>query len=392
MLMPSHEKAKNIMKTGSFYQGHLESVSRSFGFCIAELSLPERDWVSLAYLLCRVVDTVEDSHWPNQEAQFFAFQQLKGFLSTPPTDEQFKAWFLCFPQALKPGERDLVLDLPLLLVFLSKLPQEIQKSLVRMVGHMIDGMMYFLRHHKKNNTLVLHSLMLTNQYCFFAAGIVGEFLSRLFTYSIPEFKLTNDLLTQSFHFGFFLQKINILKDCVEDAIAGRCFLSSYISVRDSLVVNAYGALDYLHSIPIVAGRRYRLFCAWSLFIGLASLKWMDKRERQSKAFCLKKTNQPDDLNILEQPNLGSSYKLGNRETYRIIGQISKLIDDNAALAVLFKRYLPEGNQISHDSRGKFEQYLPEWFTAIYQDSLANVSIETLGIVNIPICDFAENDR
>lgn len=377
------------MKTGSFYQGHLESVSRSFGFCIAELSLPEREWVSLAYLLCRVVDTVEDSCWPSQETQFFVFQQLKCFLTTPPQDEPFRSWLQRFPQTLKPGERDLVADLPHLLVLLSKLPEEIQQSLVRMVVHMIDGMMYFLSNHKKNNRLVLDSLLLTNQYCFFAAGIVGEFLSRSFTYAIPEFKLTNELLTQSFHFGFFLQKINILKDCVEDAIAGRCFLSSYLSVRDSLVVNAYGAFDYLQSIPIVAGRRYRLFCAWSLFIGLASLKWMDKRERQSNTSRLDNTHQSNGLSAFEKATPDSSCKLGNRETYRIIGQISKLIDDNAALAVLFKRYLPDENAILSGSSERIEQYLPKWFTTIYQDSLANVAIEALGIVTIPICDMVE---
>ena len=60
------------MQTISFYQTHLDRVSRSFAFCIKKLESPLRQWVSLAYLLCRVLDTVEDSSL----GKLFSFARL----------------------------------------------------------------------------------------------------------------------------------------------------------------------------------------------------------------------------------------------------------------------------------------------------------------------------
>ena len=60
---PPDSLRRQEMQTIGFYQTHLDRVSRSFAFCIKKLESPLRQWVSLAYLLCRVLDTVEDSIW-----------------------------------------------------------------------------------------------------------------------------------------------------------------------------------------------------------------------------------------------------------------------------------------------------------------------------------------
>lgn len=345
------------MQSVSFYQSYLDGVSRSFGFCIVELPSPQNEWVSLAYLLCRVVDTIEDSNWPSQDTQFHAFQQIKDFLNTIPSTEQFQSWFQCFPDTISAAERKLLEILPILLSDKQELPPIIHRALDKTLNRMIDGMVHFLTNHRKNNQLLLDSLELTNQYCFFAAGIVGELLSRIFTYSIPKFELSDNLLSLSFHCGLFLQKINILKDKENDQLKGRCFISSRSQLRESLVLNACYALDYLKSIPIYTGRPYRLACAWCLFLGLASLKWIDKSERTT-----------------------IYYKISQRETYYIINQIRDLIDNNYALEALFRRYLPETNGgvdvITQDTNKK----LPDWLTQIYQAELNLLNPNTLGIL------------
>src|SRR6185436_4373290 len=66
-------------------------------------------------------------------------------------------------------------------------------------------------------------------------------------------------------FGRFLQKVNIIKDAASDRALGRELLPD--GVEGSLRRDAEGALRYLLRLPPSCDD-YRLFCAWSLFLGL----------------------------------------------------------------------------------------------------------------------------
>ncbi len=346
------------MQPIGFYHHHLEQVSRSFSFCIMQLESPAKEWIALSYLLCRIVDTIEDSIWPDQQSQHQAFQELKLFLEVSPSAEQFEAWLHRFPTQIVSAEQHLLADLPWLLRDKKELPSEIQQQLFNTMSQMMAGMSYFMKQYQKQGRLTLPSLTTTNQYCFFVAGIVGELLTRIYTYLIPEFKWTEPLLIQSFHFGLFLQKINILKDQVSDELAGRCYIDSRDSLRDSLVVNARVSLDYLKSIPIISGRTYRLFCAWSLFIGLASLKWIDKSWKTQKF-----------------------HKIGRRETAFLMSQVKQMIDDNYALELLFQRYLPSNSFFleTQPRHGTEHTLRPTWFVEIYPYEFSEKDIAVLGI-------------
>ena len=305
------------MQTLSFYQHHLDQVSRSFSFCIMQLLSPAKEWIALSYLLCRVADTIEDSVWPDSRQQTHAFQQLKLFLNEAPSESEFLIWRDSFPACIPLEEKALLADLPLLLADLYSLPDNIRAQIIHTVSCMIDGMQDVLTQYKTQNTLSLPSLMATNQYCFFVAGIVGELLTHIYAHLIPEFTCSDERLTRSVHFGLFLQKINILKDQRSDELAGRFYVADRPALRDSLIENAREALLYIQSIPLAAGRTYRIFCAWSLFIGLASLTWIDKSHA---------TNE--------------EYKISSRETSHVMDQVKDMIDDNLALGRLFERYMP----------------------------------------------------
>ena len=351
----------------SFYQNHLEKVSRSFCFCIIQLTSPAKEWVALSYLLCRIADIIEDSIWPDSTSQYKAFQQLKSFLTVKPDEATIQSWLRLFPIGIPDSEANLLADISRLLSDLQQLPPNIRHQLITTIIQMMSGMEHFLRHHKKNHQLILPTLTSTNQYCFFVAGIIGELLCHIFTYLMPTFIWTDSLLNQSLHFGLFLQKINLLKDQAEDKLEGRCYISSRSELRDSLIINAQESINYIVCIPIIPGRNYRLFCAWSLFIGLASLKWMDKSW---------KTNQ--------------SYKLSRSETLHLIDQINQLIDDNHALVSLFNRYHPgEGHlqhQLTSSARNSLETHQdnsqhqppPLWFTQIYPCHLTKINHQALG--------------
>ena len=86
------------MRSIEFYQKHLDRVSRSFAFCIAKLDSPFREWTSLSYLLCRVLDTVEDSSWPDLKLRNSQYDELEGYLERLPAETQVAAWKSRFPR------------------------------------------------------------------------------------------------------------------------------------------------------------------------------------------------------------------------------------------------------------------------------------------------------
>lgn len=338
------------MQPFSFYHHHLERVSRSFSFCISQLTSPTKEWVALSYLFLRIVDSIEDANWQNRQEQNNSFAVFKSFLIEKPSHEQFIKWLASFPAQLPLEEKQLLCDLPFLLADKDKLPPPINSALMNTMVQMMEGMQHFLHHYTVENKIIFPSLVTTNQYCFFVAGIVGKLLSQIFTYVIADFQWTAKLLNQSFHFGLFLQKVNILKDKMEDEACGRYFVAPGSNLQESLAINAQHALAYLKSIPVIAGRPYRLFCAWSMFIGLASLRWLDQK--------------------------GS--KIKPRETYYVVNQVALLIDDNQALEKLFYNYLPKQEGLEEHSPSTAS--MPSWFTRIYAEEQEPIAWSELGVV------------
>jgi phytoene/squalene synthetase len=300
-----------------FYHQHLDRVSRSFTFCILQLKSGVKEWVALAYLMFRIIDTVEDAPWQSVPKQLAAFEQLREFLESPPSAQALSAWIATFPAQIPEHEKRLLIDLPILLQDKNELPSTIQQVLLETMHEMMNGMIYFIQHFTASNRLTLNTMDEANQYCFYVAGTVGKLLTKMIEHVTPGFHASTERLNQSVQFGLFLQKINILNDRVHDEMAGRCFIPTFDEMRASLVEDAEGALSYIKMVPISAGRHYRIFCAWSLFLGLASLRWIDRNWQM-------KTQD----------------KISARETDALISKVRRCIDDNHALDGLFEVYAP----------------------------------------------------
>lgn len=98
------------MSSIDFYQNHLDRVSRSFAFCIARLDGDLRTWVSLSYLLCRILDTVEDSEWPTPASKQHAFNIFQKKMQDPSALQSISAWQKSFPALIPETEKALILD------------------------------------------------------------------------------------------------------------------------------------------------------------------------------------------------------------------------------------------------------------------------------------------
>ncbi len=289
-----------------FYQQHLNKVSRSFAFCIECLDEDLRLWVSISYLLCRLLDTVEDAPWRDQNLKFLAFENFQSFLKSPPDSKQVLAWHALFPKDIPNEEYALLNDACLIFEDFHSLPLNIQNKIGRGVLNMSRGMLHFA----EPSEAELKSLAEVNQYCFFVAGVVGEILTDLLNEKISFIKDQNIYLL-SHHFGIFLQKINLLKDQIGDEKEGRFLIHSRAQVLASLAVDARAALEYLKSIPTTAVG-YRLFCAWSLFLGIHSLPWIQR------SWALK---------VID--------KIPRAVTQKILAEVQAIISDNEALEQLF---------------------------------------------------------
>jgi phytoene/squalene synthetase len=257
-----------------FYQNHLDRVSRSFAFCIARLPSPLREQVGLSYLICRILDTVEDADWPNKSLQAEQFIKFDELLVSKFTDEDFGQWRAKFPTDLPEGERLLLDDASIILRDFQNLPELARNAIEEPVLSMSRGMHHFALS-KNHNQLRLKNLREVNQYCFFVAGVVGEILTRLVANTIGKAQIDRRELVDAFHFGLFLQKINILKDQRSDEEHGRFLVPSRNEVVASLREHAARAIEYVTSIP-KSHIGFRLFCSWSLFLGLASLPWIQQ--------------------------------------------------------------------------------------------------------------------
>jgi phytoene/squalene synthetase len=291
----------------SFYQAHLDRVSRSFAFCIKKLESPFRGWVSLAYLLCRVLDTVEDSIWTDSKLRDAQFADFDSFLEKLPSQEKVAAWSAQFPSSIPEGEKDLLKETHLLFQDLHKLPIKVKTAMQERIQEMSSGMKDYSTR-TKNGSLRLLDLSDVNRYCYFVAGIVGELLTKLLMEFRSDFIPAPETMKDAVHFGLFLQKINLLKDQKGDEIEGRFLVPHREELLASLFENAKGALTYVKALPLVE-KGYRTFCAWSLFLGAASLDWINKGSKIPRAV-----------------------------TEKLLTKIESIVTDNIALEAAFQEY------------------------------------------------------
>jgi len=273
----------------------LEGVSRTFALTIPQL--PEKLYgpVANAYLLCRIVDTIEDevSLSPGQKKYFCS--EFINVVKTGNNSETFAVDLapLLSDQTI-PAEHTLIHVLPRVIEITHKFDPDQIEALATCVETMAEGMPIF-------QALDLHGGLATmadmDLYCYYVAGCVGEMLAKLFCHYSPEIAEHKDeLLPLSVSFGQGLQMTNILKDIWDDAGRGVCWLPQDIFTEtgfdlknltpetndenfrkglEHLISIAHGhlhnALRYTQLLPSHE-TGIRNFCLWALGMAVLTLK------------------------------------------------------------------------------------------------------------------------
>lgn len=201
----------------------LEGVSRTFALTIPQLPDALFPAVANAYLLCRIVDTIEDevSLTADQKRHF-----CLGFIDVVKTGQQKVE----FAQALAPllseqtlaAEHTLVKMIPRVIAITQALDVAQQSALLGCVETMAKGMPLFQAQDLSGGLATLGNM---DDYCYYVAGCVGEMLAKLFCHYSPEIDAHREqLLSLSVSFGQGLQMTNIIKDIWDDAGRGVCWL------------------------------------------------------------------------------------------------------------------------------------------------------------------------
>ena len=198
----------------------VQGVSRTFALTVDVLEEPMASQICLGYLLCRVADTVEDAGHIPPEEQTAVLETYKRAID-PETDvgiERFRAEVDEWLPA--PDERnddwEVVAESPTVVATFNELDLEARDAIIPPVLEMVDGMAMFLDRHAAEGGLRIDDRDELEQYCYYAAGTVGNLITNLLTRGDVRDDRARQLRETAEEFGLLLQLVNVSKDVYDD--------------------------------------------------------------------------------------------------------------------------------------------------------------------------------
>jgi farnesyl-diphosphate farnesyltransferase len=322
----------------------LPSVSRTFALTIPQLPATLRDEVCVAYLICRVADTIEDHETLDSRTRTRLFRLLKRLVRNPVDAAPWREFRALWPGVAHQGYDRLIAHLPLVLQSFRALSSGTRRAIRLCVDEMIDGMARYGGHAVAvagapaaaiaGPRRVCSDLDQLENYCHYAAATVGGLLTRLFhpVFTGESRPPSDELMKRGHRFGLALQLTNVLKDYRRDLDRGVAFLPpATLDERDgewrlspaglqTLLTRVLHHLDeaqrYVLWIP-VTHRGARLFCLWALHLALRT------------------------LTRIASPESALEPKVSRGELAEIVKRAEEAVGDDAALERLYQGYREE---------------------------------------------------
>jgi farnesyl-diphosphate farnesyltransferase len=225
-----------------FVSEFIPKVSRTFALAIKFLPIELRHTVFTAYLLCRVVDTIEDSPHiatADKRERLLHLNKLlisgaKGTLINPND-------IVPLYQGINPeqGHDHRLLGKSLeLFDVLSELPDTKRRIIYHWAGEMAGGMAGFvdMTIQGKGKIAALKNTLEWDRYCYCVAGTVGQMLTGLIIAQYDlEKNIADEMTRLSNSFGLGLQKVNTIKDVPGDMARGVVYLPNDIMAKHGLM-------------------------------------------------------------------------------------------------------------------------------------------------------------
>jgi len=276
----------------------LRQVSRTFSRPIEVLPGDLRKAVTCGYLLCRVVDAVEDNESftiGERDQRYRGFHDVIQRASDATKFEQ--SW--SGVQGSPPEELALCSQIHRVVAVLDTVPFEMREAVLRWVTEMARGMQIYSHRSADADGIIAPATSDDLQrYCYFVAGTVGHMLTELFVLEMdlePDSAVAQQLAEHSEAFGTGLQLVNILKDITDDLHRGWSFVPrslcraqglrhreltdpsrrsaahrAVVPLFELTRLNLDRALNYALAVP-AEHREIRLFCLLPLWLAVKTL-------------------------------------------------------------------------------------------------------------------------
>jgi 4,4'-diapophytoene synthase len=290
---------KQYLSDKDFQSDLLERVSRTFALTIPQLPPALCSVVSNAYLLCRIVDTIEDEPTiSGAKKQYFCRRFVEVLDGTVNAELFARELGGVLSNRTPAAEHDLIRRLPRVVHISRNFSSSQRQAVQRCVGTMAHGMAQFQLNKKQPG---LETLQDIDRYCYYVAGVVGEMLTALFCLYSPAIAQQREhLIGLAVSFGQGLQMTNILKDVWEDYQNGACWLPRQIFVEEHfelrrlaqrenspqfqrgiqrLIGVAHGHLkNALHYTLLIPRQEVgiRNFCLWAIGLAVLTLRKINR--------------------------------------------------------------------------------------------------------------------
>ena len=201
----------------------VHGVSRTFALTVDVLEEPMSSYICLGYLVCRIADTVEDaSHIPPAE-QAELLRTYDAVLA--PADDTDAEAFVAAVGPFLPDEEAMtddwavVRDSPRVIGTFLELPPDVQRAVVPPARELVQGMAEFVERYDDDGGLRIRTRTELEEYCYYAAGTVGNLITNLVTRHDVTADRRSRLYDTAEEFGLLLQLVNISKDVYDDYTA-----------------------------------------------------------------------------------------------------------------------------------------------------------------------------
>jgi farnesyl-diphosphate farnesyltransferase len=287
----------------------LKNVSRSFYLSLRVLPGSVRKQVSLAYLFCRVADTIADTLvLPRCRRLQILHTFRKQFLLYPPAREELKQLQAALlSQRVRQAEYQLFHHLSDCFHLFEGLPEVDRQLVSELVLTLVCGMEMDLSYfpgETASTAQAFPDLATLDLYTYYVAGVVGEFWTKIHKVHLQMWQPHDfpTLCALGVRFGKGLQMTNILKDLGKDLSIGRCYLPreqleqlevgleelttppTIHRLRPLIIQLTWQALDHLDQacqyvlqLPYHA-LRLRLSCMWPLLFAVQTLEVVCRSE------------------------------------------------------------------------------------------------------------------
>jgi farnesyl-diphosphate farnesyltransferase len=271
-----------------YCQAILPKVSRTFALNIGRLEGDIHRTVLLGYLLFRIADTFEDTVCQDEGEKITALQDFseifKGHKGLGQRLNLYEP--LKFRWSEESDDKDLVENGDRALRCYFDIPESHRRIIDPLIVETAEGMARFQERKQKSSQRVfqLSDRDDLEQYCYYAAGVVGVMLTAIFCRRERIAAVRSQLARFQTPFGIALQLINILKDYTGDIARGWCYIPRTITQKYQIRLDRIEELSGRQRQGIVRDMIDHIMPY--LDSTLEYIKWLPLEERLIRMFCI----------------------------------------------------------------------------------------------------------